>query len=90
MRTNYDIFKSAKNIKERNLSFEAVTSLDWDTAWAKIDDRFDYGETRYRAYVCDFDGRLFNVVFTVETEAMRVISLRKANAKEVKRYEKRP
>lgn len=34
------------------------------------------------------NGRLHMVVFTVRGESLRIISLRKANAREVARYEK--
>jgi uncharacterized DUF497 family protein len=48
------------------------------------DDRFDYGEPRYRAYGI-IDGRSYCLVFTVRNERYRPISLRRAHAKEMKR-----
>lgn len=50
------------------------------------DDRFDYGESRYRAmgYIGD---RLHVVVFTPRGDAVHVISFRKANKREVKSYD---
>lgn len=49
------------------------------------DVRVDYGERRYRAF--GYIGeRLFALVFTHRAEKIHVISLRKANSREVKRY----
>jgi uncharacterized DUF497 family protein len=49
------------------------------------DDRFDYGETRQVAFGL-IQGRLFVCVYVDRDEERRVISLRKANRREVKRY----
>jgi uncharacterized protein len=49
------------------------------------DDRNDYGETRYRGF--GFIGaRAYCLAFTIRETAVRAISLRRANAKEIKRY----
>ena len=49
------------------------------------DDRFDYGEPRYRAYGL-LDRQPYCLVFTIRDGAYRPISLRRAHAKELKRY----
>lgn len=49
------------------------------------DNRFDYGEPRYRV-LGQIEGRVFLVVYTPRGEAFRLISARRANAKEVARY----
>ena len=49
------------------------------------DDRFDYGEVRKVAFGL-INGRLFACVYTDRGVQRRVISLRKANKREVKRY----
>ena len=51
----------------------------------EADDRFDYGEPRYRV-LGQIEGRVFLVVYTPRGEAFRLISARKANGKEVVRY----
>jgi uncharacterized DUF497 family protein len=89
VKTDYDIAKSARNIRERELPFEHVSKLIWEAADIRIDSRRDYGEIRYSAYMPDESGRLFHVVFTVDGEALRIISLRKANKREEKRYDPR-
>ena len=49
------------------------------------DDRFDYGEARTLAFG-RIGGRLFVCVFADRDAERRVISLRKANSREVRRY----
>jgi uncharacterized DUF497 family protein len=87
MEISFDSVKDARNKTERGLSFESVAEFDFESAYFEVDDRHNYGETRIRA-LGFFDGRLHALVF-VETETgIRVISFRKANSREVKRYEK--
>jgi uncharacterized DUF497 family protein len=54
-----------------------------------VDDRHDYDEVRRTAI-----GKLGDIahvlVFTMRGDAIRVSSLRRANKREVKRYEKNP
>lgn len=61
--------------------------LEWSMLLAKPDLRRDYGETRFIGYAPAGD-RLYCVVFTDRDDERRIISLRKANAREVKLYEK--
>ncbi len=87
MRITFDPAKNARNIEERDLPFELVAQLDWETAVAVEDTRKDYGERRLR--VLAFLGeRLPAAVITMRCDAVHVISFRKANKKEVRRYEK--
>lgn len=66
-------------------SFERVADLDWETAVAVEDDRKDYGERRLRVMAL-LGPRLHVAVITYRSEAMHVISFRKANSREIKRY----
>ena len=50
----------------------------------KLDSRFLYGEDRYLA-LGRVDGRVLTVVYTMRN--IRIISARKANSREVKKYE---
>lgn len=79
--------KELRNIAARGLSLDLAELLDWTTALIWEDTRKDYGEPRYcvLGYIA---GRLHSVVFTPREGKPRVISLRKANKREVKRYEK--
>ena len=54
---------------------------------ATKDDRKDYGEGRY-CVLGFIENRLHSVEFTPREGKPRVISLREANKREVKRYEK--
>ena len=87
MQITFDPAKNERNIADRNLSFALVEQLDWVTALIEEDTRKAYGERRFFAlgYMGD---RLHAVVFTPRAGKPHVISLRKANSREVKRYEK--
>lgn len=51
-----------------------------------MDDRKDYGETRYRALGL-LEERLHALIFTETQVGIRVISFRKANQREERLYE---
>jgi uncharacterized DUF497 family protein len=86
MDITFDPNKNTRNIEERGLSFECAADFDFETALYVIDDRHNYGETRIRA-LGFIAARLHALVFTETKTGIRVISLRKANNREVKRYE---
>ena len=88
--TNYvdkDPKKEDRNVAERGLSMDLAENLDWASALIWEDTRKNYGEPRY-CVLGLIGGRLHSVVFTPRHGKPRVISLRKANKREVKRYEK--
>jgi uncharacterized DUF497 family protein len=62
-----------------------ASDLEWDALLAKPDRRRDYGETRMIGYA-PAGAQLFCVVFTNRGDMHCVISLRKANEREGKRY----
>ena len=69
------------------MGFDRVQDLDFSRAVFKIDDRHDYGEIRWRGFA-PMDDRVHAFVFVRLEFGIRVISFRKANPKEVRRYEK--
>lgn len=71
----------------RGISFELAAELDFSTAIYEADNRKNYGEKRTRALGFIGD-RLYSLVFTERNEKLKIISLRKANSRERKRYEK--
>jgi len=80
--------KNEANIRERALAFSLVKDeFDWGTALIGEDTRRDYGERRYEAlgYVGQ---RLHVVVYAPAANSVRVISFRKANRREVRKYGK--
>ena len=82
----YDLAKSERNEVLRGLPFSLVAAFDFDTALIAPDTRETYGEDRYIA-VGSIEGRLHVVAYTVRGLRLRVISFRKANAREARRYE---
>ena len=88
MKVEFDEAKSSWNVRERGLPFTAVKRFEFDTSIRAQDLRHDYGEVRMRA-LGFLDGRLHMLCFKpIGRNHIRVISLRKANAKERKTYEK--
>ncbi len=86
MPLTFDADKNAANIASRGVSFERVAEFDWAAVLLVDDDRRDYGERRVRVFAF-LDGRLHIAVVTPRGVDLRVISLRRANRKEVKLYE---
>jgi uncharacterized protein len=88
MEFDWDDAKSATCLKERGFSFADVIPAFTDpNRRAEVDDRRDYGETRYTLYG-RVAGRLFVIAYTMRGGVHRIISARKANARETKRYGK--
>ncbi|ASE40010.1 BrnT family toxin [Brevundimonas vesicularis] len=85
MKVAFDPGKDASNREKHGLSLERASEIDLRAAHILADDRQDYGEQRWRAYGM-LDGRLHMLAFTFRDGTLRAISLRRANAKESKRY----
>ena len=85
MQIEFDPAKDERNIARRGLSFERAAEFDFETAAYLIDDRKNYGETRYIA-VGVLDSRLHVLCYTLIAGGIRVISFRKANVREARRY----
>ena len=79
----FDPAKSARNERERGLSFERASGFDFEGALVKSDLRRAYPEPRYIA-VGFLGARLHVLCFNPVAEGIRVISFRKANAREVR------
>ncbi|MEA2895688.1 MAG: uncharacterized protein QOJ84_1303 [Bradyrhizobium sp.] len=81
--SDFDPAKEAINLSKHRISLARWVDLE---IFAIVrDGRFDYGELRYRAYGL-LDGLPHCLVFTIREDAYRPISLRRAHAKELKRY----
>ena len=59
--------------------------LDWESALVWVDDRFEYKELRMIALAPKTE-TLYLVAFADRAPARRIISLRRANRREVKHY----
>ena len=87
MKLSYDSAKNDSNIQKHGLSLTEARLLEWDTALEWIDGRKNYGEERRIALVL-MKQRLYCIVYVELKIGIRVISLRKANVREVEKYEK--
>lgn len=85
MRIEFDPIKDVANQTKHGVSFSVAVELDWEAALVWIDDRFGYGETRMIALAPKTE-ILYYVAFVDRGEARRIISLRRANRREVKHY----
>ena len=85
MKITFDPAKDAINISKHGVSMALASELDWESAQLWLDTRKEYGEVRIIALAL-IRTRLFYMVFTDRGDYRRIISLRKANAREVKRY----
>lgn len=88
MEIEFDPKKSAWNAEARGLPFElAAEAFEWDAAHIIADERRDYGEAPFLAFA-PLRGRLHVVCYCLRADKRRVISLRKANKREERAYEK--
>ena len=80
----WDEDKREYTLRIRGVDFVIVEQADWTAAIHRRSDRG--GEFRYSSYV-PIGERLYNVVWTPRGSHTRIISLRKANGREIARYE---
>lgn len=85
MRIEFDPAKDLSNQAKHGVSLAFAGELDWEAALVWIDARFDYGETRMIA-LAPKTGTLYYVAFIDRGNMRRIISLRRANRREVKHY----
>ena len=78
--------KRQRTLQERGLDFADVSRFATETVVTALDERFDYGESRYRS-TGYLDGVLCRYCWTIRFGRMRIISMRKINDRERKIYE---
>ena len=89
MRFQWDQGKSDACFHERGFDFTYAAAAFGDpNRVVRQDRRRAYGEARYQL-TGQVEGRLFVVVYTHREGEVRIISARKANQREVRRYEDR-
>lgn len=86
MKIEYDPNKNQRNIEERGLPFEQAQDLDWGNALIWQDVRNPYPEIRFSC-LAELNERVYALCFTPINGGIRVISFRKANNREIKKYE---
>jgi uncharacterized DUF497 family protein len=87
MDITYDTAKNETNTVKHGVALSAAVDFEWDEALIWSDERKNYGEDRQSA-ISYIGGRLYHVTFVDREDVRRIISLRKANSREVKRYAK--
>ena len=85
MKIAFDPAKDVTNQAKHGVSLILAEQFDWETALIWKDERKDYGEDRMLALAL-MGSRLYSVAFVDRRNMRRIISLRKANSREVKRY----
>lgn len=85
MKFEWDEQKRLINIKKHGIDFVDVPAMFEHDIVTVIDDRFDYGETRYQTLGL-LKSRVIMVVHTESETVIRLISARKANKHEEKFY----
>lgn len=85
MAYEWDEAKRQENLEKHQIDFLSIYSFDWDSAVQYPSPRS--GEMRWMA-IGFIDNRLHCVVYTDREERRRIISLRKANARDRRRYER--
>lgn len=81
----WDEDKSKACRETRGFDFSVVEGFDFGEALIVEDTRRDYGERRFRAFG-HIGNDAFSVVFTPRGDRIRIISVRRAHARELKRY----
>ncbi len=82
----WDEAKARLNLRNHGLSFEvAREAFDDFYAYEWADEREDYGEERFNITGM-VQGRLITVTFTIRETKLRLISARKAEPRERRRY----
>jgi hypothetical protein len=86
LRIEFDPVKSEGNARRRGLPFTMTAEFDFSSALVTEDGRGEYPERRYVA-VGYLGERLHVMCFTPVAGGIRVISLRKANKREIRRHD---
>jgi hypothetical protein len=81
----WDEAKRLRNLEKHGVDFAEVAEFEWDEATHAVDEWADYGETRIVSMM-PHRGRLHLCCWTPRGEAVRLITVRKANDREARIY----
>ena len=87
MLIEFDQGKQVKTQQQRGLDFNDAAHIFSHVVAEKLDERFEYGEPRFITAGL-LQGRLVIVVWTPRNNARRVISMRYANEREIKQFQR--
>lgn len=85
MEYDWDEEKRKENLRKHNVDFSLACLFNWGFALIEQDLRKNYGESRFSS-VAPIGERLYVMVYTIRKETVRIISLRKANLREWRKY----
>jgi uncharacterized DUF497 family protein len=85
MDIRFDPAKDKSNMVKHGVSLADAVNLDWNSMMVKPDIRRDYQELREIGYGL-IEDRLYCAVLVQRGTVFHIISLRKANSREVKEY----
>ena len=85
MQIEFDPAKRDKTLTERGLDFAHADEVFGGVNVTAEDARFEYGELRFTT-VGVLDSRMVILVWTLRGEVRRIISMRKANEREVAKF----
>jgi len=85
VKISFDPKKREKILRERQLDFGRAGEVFEGIIVTQRDERRDYGEIRYQTYGL-IEGHLVMVVWTRRFETRHIISMRKCNAREKKKF----
>lgn len=88
MDIEFDEEKRRQTLEHRGLDFADAQELFEGPEFTSLDDREDYGEERFQT-VGLLSERLVMVIWTPRGEARRIISMRKCNAREQRKFGRR-
>lgn len=83
MEIEWDEAKRKTNVKKHGVDFSLVPELNWEHALTLEQQHGD--EKRFET-IAPIEDRLYVLVWTQRIAKLRVISFRKANKREVRRY----
>jgi uncharacterized protein len=87
MTFEWDAQKSLVNKKKHGVDFETTKALWLDESRIEVEIAFP-DEKRW-ALIASMQGKTWTAIYTVRNEAIRIISVRRARAKETKLYEEK-
>ena len=88
LKVSFDPAKRDLTLRHRGLDFARADQVFEGRTATIVDDRFDYGETRFIT-AGEFDGRLVVIVWTQRGETRHIISMRHCRAKEEEIWHRR-
>lgn len=86
MQFEWDDRKAEANLAKHGIDFASIERFEILTAVIEIDDRRDYGETRFAAIGLLGEDIVVVIYTEREEDIVRVISMRPANRKELQIY----